>query len=495
MLPTRSNRFVTCLVLAGAAVACGRGGEGSDANTPSLDAKANANANAKSGASPANADAPKSANVNGVTETQSANGKATTKETEPASGAGSDLASGAPGSGNGAGGASDPSNASANVDAAEVRAANAFGFKLYRKTKRGAGNQLVSGTSLRSALGVAYLGARGATAREMASALDLPADASKAAEGAKADRAAWQAARGKAELVVANRVWTEKTFALDARFTAMAEGAFGAAPEPVDFKTAPEAARRTINTWVASSTGDKIVDLLPAGSVDAQSRVVVTNAIYFKGRWALPFPASATKDEPWRLGGAKTKTTPMMHTTESQRFAQLTGAVPLRLLELRYEGSEMAMLLVLPEDPANLGKLEDALTTDAYEAWTKQLAHQRVAITLPKFSFKSGGPMAAPLRELGMKAAFTTNAELGGIAEPKGGEKLQLSQVVQQTYVAVDENGTEAAAASGVVMRTTSMPMGQPAEFKADHPFLFFIVEKPTGLVLFMGRVADPATK
>lgn len=380
----------------------------------------------------------------------------------------------------------------APVDASESELSNRFAFDLYAKAKKPTGNMMVSGHGLRTALGVTYLGARGDTAREMKSALRFAGDASKVAANAKADLAAWQAARGKAELVVASRVWTEKTFSLDPKTTAMAADAYGAAPEPVDFKTAPENARRTINTWVATQTADKIPDLLPAGSIDKQSRMVVTNAIYFKGRWPLPFAAQATKDEAFKLGGARTKSVPMMHATESYRFAHLTGAVPVKLLEMRYEGSEMAMLVVLPDDDAGLGKLEGTLSPQTYEAWTKALAQQRVKVSLPKFTFKWGGPMAPALKELGMRTPFSPRADFAGIADTKGGERLEIGQVVQETYVAVDENGTEAAAATGVVMRTTSLPMGEPAELKADHPFLFVIHDAKRGRVLFVGRVVDP---
>ncbi|MBX3190992.1 MAG: serpin family protein [Labilithrix sp.] len=372
---------------------------------------------------------------------------------------------------------------------ADVRAANALSMNLFRKARKGSPNVMLSGTSLRRALGLAYLGARGETAREMAASLELP-DATKTAALAKAEGLAWQEAKGKAELVVADRVWTDKGLALKDDFVKLAEGALGGDPVArVDFARAPDPARKAVNAWVAEKTSNKIVDLLPSGSVDAATRLIVTNAIYFKGRWTSPFSKNATKDETFRAQGGKSVTTPMMHATESHRFGQASG---VKLLEMRYDNSDVAMLVALPDDPNGLTKLEDALAPDVFDSWTRALAPQRVAITLPKFTFKSGGSMNAPLQELGMKIPFSNKADFGGIAEPAAGERLQISQVAHQTYVAVDENGTEATAATGIVMHTTSLPMGPIVEFKADRPFLFFIYDAKRGRVLFIGRVADP---
>lgn len=383
-------------------------------------------------------------------------------------------------------GAAPPAVSPPGMSPAEQLASNTFTLRLYAAlAKKAPGtNVFVSGTSLRSALGITYLGARNATAREMGAALSF-GDASTVAVHAKEEIAAWQAARGKADLVVANRAWVEKSLAVDAHFAAMAADAYGAAPTALDFKAAPEDGRHVINAWVAEKTSDKIVDLLPTGSIDKSSRLVVTNAIYFKGRWSLPFEASATKDEPFETSPSKTKTTAMMHTTDSYGFGE---AGDVKVLELRYEGSDIAMMVVLPNDRAGLAKVEQKLDAATYESWTKSIKRRRVALTLPKVKFESGGSMAAPLRELGMRTAFTNGADFAGIAP----EKIQIDQVVQKSFVAIDENGTEAAAATGVVMRTTSLQVGGVADFKADHPFLFFLHDAKKGTILFAGRVSDP---
>ncbi len=373
--------------------------------------------------------------------------------------------------------------------AADAKAANGFTAKLYASVKKTPGNVLLSGTSVRHALEIVYLGARTDTARELATVLELP-DATKAGALAKAEDASWQEARGKAELVVANRLWADQAFTLKSDFTTAVDAAFGAAAAPVDFQHAPEAARTTINAWVSDKTAKKIPELFAPGSVDKRSRVVVTNAIYFKGSWASPFLATATKDEPF-AGRTKGVKVPTMHATSSNRFAHVGNA---KILELRYDGSQLGMLVVLPDDAAGLAKVEDTLSADVFESWTHALAMQRVAVSLPKFGFAWGRALANPLQELGVKTAFSSRADLSGIADATGSEHLQLSQVMHKTWVAVDEQGTEAAAATGAVMSTTSLPMGPIAEFKADHPFLFFVYDTKKGRILFAGRVSDPKT-
>lgn len=373
--------------------------------------------------------------------------------------------------------------------AAEARASNAFTTKLYARVRRTPGNVMLSGTSVRQPLALTAVGARGETARELATALATDADPAKAAAAAKAEAAAWQGARGKAELVVANRLWSDKAFAVKDDFKNVATSEFGAGIEPVDFAHAPDVARKTVNKWVAEKTENKIPDLLAEGAVDKRTRLVVTNAVYFKGRWSSPFSKSATKDEPFKATPARTAKVPTMHGTAQHAYAHVGTA---KVLGMRYDGSELGMLVVLPDDVAGLAKLEEGLTPETFESWTKAATAQRVAVSLPRFTFKWGGPLESALQDLGVKTAFTGKADFGGIADPAGAERLQISRVVQKTWVSVDEDGTEAAAASGVTMSVTSAQTGPVAEFKADHPFLFFVYDTKRGRILFAGRVSDP---
>jgi len=215
--------------------------------------------------------------------------------------------------------------------------------------------------------------------------------------------------------------------------------------------------------------------------------------VYFKARWSSTFPSGATKNEPFTAAAAKTAV-PMMHETSIHRFAQVGTS---RVLEMRYSGSELAMLVVLPDDPspAALAKLEESLGSDTFDSWTTALRPHRVTVTLPRFKFESGGALDTPLKELGMNAAFSGDADFSGIADPAGGKHLQITHVMQRAYVSVDENGTEAAAATGVVMTALSAVQAPNADFKADHPFLFFVYDASKGShgrILFAGRVAAP---
>ena len=274
----------------------------------------------------------------------------------------------------------EPNIASGELSA-DVRNANAFALKVLARAKKPSENAMVSGTSLRHALGTTFAGARGPTAREMAIALELDNDPKIAARLARAELDAWQDAKGSAELNIATRLWIDDDFSIQPDFVKTAESAFGAAPATVDYAK-PDDARKTINAWVAEKTKDKIADLLPQGSLDQRTRLVVTNAIWFKGRWEFPFPKSATKDEPFKTDGKKSVTVPLMHLTDSLRVATEQG---LKVLELRYAESQLSMLVVLPDDPqpSALAKLEANLTPDKLDKWTSALATARVNVTLP----------------------------------------------------------------------------------------------------------------
>jgi serpin B len=385
-----------------------------------------------------------------------------------------------------------PSSLSDADRADDAKASNDFTARLYTRVRR-PGNLMISGTSVRQALSIVALGAGAAsdTEREMTAALALPADRARRGALATAETAAWQEARGGAELALANRIWTEKSFATKPDFTAAANAAFGAAVASVDFLHAPDVARRTINTWASDATSHKIENLLPEGTVSTGTRLVVTNAVYFKARWSATFPTNATKNEPFTSQPGGKSDVPMMHEGSLHRFAQIGG---VRVLEMRYSGSALAMLVVLPEDPAPaaLAKLEESVSSDTFDGWTKALKTYRTTVTLPRFKFEYGGPLDSALQDLGMRAAYGTAADFSGIAAPANAERLQITRVVQRTFVSVDENGTEAAAATGVVMTALSASQAPVAEFKADHPFLFFVYDAAHGRILFAGRVTSP---
>jgi serpin B len=374
---------------------------------------------------------------------------------------------------------------------ADVRAANGVALSLYGRVKRPQGNACVSGTSLRHALGVAYLGAKGETARELAKALSFATPDVASGLGAQ-ELEDWQKVKPDGgDLAIATRVWVDESVSLAPSFLGLAL-AYGAPAERLGIASDPEKARNAMNTWVSERTGGKIPELLAKGTLDARSRMLVTNAIYLKARWAEPFPKDATKDAPFRVDGSKSVPVPTMNVTGSFRYAADGGN---KIVELRYDGTPLAMMLVVPDDAAGIARTEGALSVDTLERWTKALAQRKVSLAMPRFTFTAGGSMNDALRDMGIRTAFGDGADFSGLVDPssdKKGGRLSIQQVVQRTFLAVDEVGTEAAAATGVVMRTTSLDMSSPVEVKADRPFLFVLRDVTRGRVLFVGRVSDP---
>lgn len=366
-----------------------------------------------------------------------------------------------------------------------------FDFAMYDALKSKQGNLFFSPTSVRQALGIAYLGAKGTTATEMSKALHLDADRAKAAASAKDEIAGWQSARGGSQLSIANRLWEDKSFKMDAGYVSLVNGAYGSAVEPIDFSHAPNPSRLTINDWVAKQTNDKIKDLLSPDGVTSDTRVVITNAIWFKGTWEKTFDKKATHDAPFKLDATTTVNVPTMHQTSTFSFASVPGG---KLLEMPYGKSDLAMDVILPDDPNGLSKIEETLSRGNYATWTSSMKKQKVVVSFPKVTFTWGGSLKPELGKLGMKTAFTSGADFTGIASPAAtGGNLVISDVVHKAFVAIDEEGTEAAAATGVTMiREAATIEPPPVRFDADHPFVFVIRDVKTSRVLFMGRVTNP---
>jgi serpin B len=367
-----------------------------------------------------------------------------------------------------------------------------FDFAMYGALRGGQGNLFFSGPSMRQALGVAYLGARGTTASEMSTALHFDGDRAKSATNAKDEIAGWQSARGASQLAIANRLWADQGFKLNGDFLSTTKAAYGSAVEPVDFSRAPDAARLTINGWVEKQTNDKIKNLLPPPSITTNTRLVITNAIWFKGTWEKTFDKKDTRDAAFHVDGTNKVDVPTMHQTSVFGFASVPGA---KVLEMPYGKSDLAMDIILPDDRAGLSKLEEKLTPGAFATWTSALKKQKVVVAFPKVTFTWGGSVKPQLTELGMKSAFLAGtADFTGIASPGGaGGSLYVSDVVHKAFVAIDEEGTEAAAATAVVMAKESAAIEPPpVRFEADHPFVFAIRDVKTGRILFMGRVTNP---
>jgi serpin B len=369
-----------------------------------------------------------------------------------------------------------------------VKGSTTFAVELYDKLRSGNGNLFFSPYSISNALAMTYAGARGQTATEMAATLHfntsgLPLHAAYADLIKELNR---PGQKRKYQLSVANRLWGQTGYGFAPDFLKLTHDSYGASLEELDFVRATEQARKTINGWVEKETQARIKDLLAPGTITPDIRLVLTNAIYFKAQWADAFSEKTTKKEDFKLGEGKTVNVDMMQITES---ANLFESDALQMLELPYEQHELSMLVLLPRQIDGLGNLEKQLSTKSLEQWTRGLKRQRVMVQLPRFKFTAEFKLRRVLSEMGMALAFSKNADFSGMAT---GEKLGIDDVIHKAFVAVDEKGTEAAAATAVTIRTLGAPAGTPTTFRADHPFVFLVRDNRTGSILFMGRLADP---
>jgi serpin B len=370
---------------------------------------------------------------------------------------------------------------------------SAFAFDLYQILREGRGNVFYSPYSISVALAMTYAGARGETERQMADALrfslsqdhlhpafnGLDLEMARRGEGA-------QGKDGEGfRLNVVNAIWGQAGYPFLPEFLDILAENYGAGLRVLDFSSAPEESRVTINDWVSEQTEGRIEDLIPAGVIDALTRLVLTNAIYFNAAWGSPFESSLTADGPFHLLGGGEVTVPMMKQTESLGYASGEG---YQAIELPYDGHELSMVVLLP-DAGGFGGFEDALDAGRVDAIVGDLSYRQVALTLPRFEVESDFSLADALAALGMPDAFSSGADFSGMT---GGRDLFISEVVHKAFVSVDEAGTEAAAATAVVMKRLALPE-EPVEVIVDRPFIFLIRDIQTGAILFVGRVVDPS--
>lgn len=374
---------------------------------------------------------------------------------------------------------------------------NQLGFDLYGRARSAPGNVAISPASISAALAMTYGGARAETEAQMKRVLHLDGSRdSVTADWGNLSRAL-QAPGRPLKLRIANRLFGEKSIKFEQAFIDKTREAYAAPLEPTDFVNAFEPARGHINGWVEEQTEHRIKDLLPPNALDKLTRLVLVNAIYFLADWAEPFEKNATYDSDFKVSGGAPKKTPMMHQGGKHRLAQEGGA---KVLELPYKGGDASMLFILPDRADGLADLEAKLTSAKLDAWRAALAPQTVAVSLPRFEVSPTPSMSLgkDLEALGMPDAFDRKkADFTGIAKPADErERLEIDKVFHKAFVKVDEKGTEAAAATAVVMaKGGGAPPAPALEFNADHPFVYAIVDNTTGLVLFLGRVVDPTTK
>lgn len=375
--------------------------------------------------------------------------------------------------------------------AALVTGNSEFGLDLYTRLRAGDGNLFYSPYSISDALAMTYAGARGATADEMAKTLRFsltparlhPAFGNLIREINGAER------KRQYELYTANALWSQKGYPFVPEFQQIAKGSYGAALEELDFKRAPETARRTINVWVERQTQDKIKDLIREGVLQPDTVLVLTNAIYFKGAWVNAFLEPATQPADF-MGGAKGAARPVPLMRQQNIYRYLEGAT-YQVLELPYQAHELSMIICLPRRVDGLGDVEKTLTVAGVNDWLAKMTSHDVDVALPRFKVTAEFQLEQPLMELGMKLAFSR--ERADFSAMVKAQQVFVGAVIHKAYVDVNEKGTEAAAATGITMRALSAaPRWPKAVFRADHPFFFLIRDNRTGSILFAGRLTNP---
>jgi serpin B len=375
-----------------------------------------------------------------------------------------------------------------------VNANNQFAIDFYSNLKgKERGNLFFSPYSISTALAMTYERAHGQTAKEMQSVFHFSEDHTVRRSSFAAVYNRLNKVDARYKLRTANALWVQKDYRLLNEYIETAEKYYGGKATNVDFRAAAEEARKAINHWVEEKTNNKIKDLFAKDSLNDLTRLVLTNAIYFKGDWVKQFDKGKTKDEDFKVSKDKKIKVPMMRRTDNEAIFNYGETDELQTLEMLYEGEELSMLILLPKY-VNLGHLEKSLTVGNLNQWKSLLKRQRVDVYLPKFTFTLKYTLNENLKGMGMVSAFTppeqpSGANFSGI---NGKKDLFIQLVIHQAFIDVHEEGTEAAAATGVAMRITSLPPKRVPVFYADHPFIFLIQEKETGNILFMGRVINP---
>ncbi len=378
-----------------------------------------------------------------------------------------------------------------------ARSDNAFALDFYGKVRSRPGNLVMSPFSVSTALEMALAGARGETAAQMARVLHQSSPADRALDIRGLLLASYAAPGQHVTLRVANRLFGEKTYPFEQPYLAHLTRALGAPLLPLDFRGHAEESRARVNGWVSEETHGRIEEIVPPGGIDADTRLALVNAIYFLGDWAVPFRKESTSPAPFFTGDAAQKEVPTMHLEEHLPFAATDG---VEILELPYQGGALAMDFVLPDARDGLAAVEARLTPAVFDRWIGAATTTNVDVSLPKLEIAPPDALSVgdTLAALGMPLAFDcAGADFTGIGNPSRGERLFLSKVFHKAFIKLDEKGTEAAAATAAVPAVAGLgPVAEaPRQFKADHPFLFFLRDVRSGLVLFMGRAADPASR
>jgi serpin B len=372
-----------------------------------------------------------------------------------------------------------------------VAANNRFAFDLYGQLAGDPGNIFFSPFSLSSALAITYEGARGQTADEIRAVFHFPDNQARMRDGFSGMIAAVNRGDAAYSLRTANALWAEQTYPFLPDYITTASAYYGAATTNLDFIDHPDESRETINAWVEEQTEDRIQELLQEGDIDTLTRLVITNAIYFKGDWVWQFDKNETREADFRTGTGTTVRVPMMAMTGEEAHFRYAETADLQILGMPYasgDGTNLSMVVLLPKGN-DLAAAERALDPAVLPVLLESAMVREVHVYFPKFRLETRYSLPETLGAMGMPTAFSAAADLSGM---DGTRDLMISDVIHQAFVEVDEEGTEAAAATAVVIRQVSAPADPVPVFRADHPFVFLIRDDGTGTILFIGRIANP---
>jgi serpin B len=369
---------------------------------------------------------------------------------------------------------------------------NEFAMDLYRKLATPGKNLFISPLSIGAAFAMADAGARGATQAEIEKVMRFRETGDSLARswgGMLADLSR-RAKAGRYRLSTANRIWIDREFRMGKDFSKTMKKSYDAGVKQVNFSGDPEGSRTAINDWVADQTNKKITGLIPDGGVTSATSMVLANAVYFMGDWENPFDEKATVRAEFFITPAKKAEVPMMKQTNHFRYAEYDDlSVVLLPYKTAGKGEDALSLLVfLPKKMTGLADIERKLAPANWRKWTAGMSYEEVVVELPRFEVTSFAGLSETMKSMGMKAAFSPDADFSGIAP-----KLGISEAFHKAYVSVNEKGTEAAAATAIMM--VKADGGNKRFFRADHPFLFAICDNKNGAILFIGRVADPLLK
>lgn len=364
---------------------------------------------------------------------------------------------------------------------------NEFAFDLYGQLRQKEGNLFFSPASVSTALAMTYAGTTGETKEQMGRVLHLDT-ADEQVHGGFGELAQILNSDGhRYQLRMANRLWGLEGYPFRQEFLTLTRQQYGAELAQVNFNR-PDQAAQTINAWIGKQTEGKIGQLVSPSMIEPLTRLVLTNAIYFKAAWQDEFWKHATEDAPFHVSADEEAKTPMMRQIEHFSYTETDDA---QVVELPYVGGDLSMVVMLPKQNDGLADLEQTITARSLDQWVAEAKLRRVELYLPKFKITSQLPLTETLMDLGMTKAFSKYADFSGMTSF---EDLKLYAVIHAAFVDVDEKGTEAAAATAVMMDAAAAPPNEdePVVFRADHPFLFLIRDSRTGAVLFLGRLVNP---